>query len=434
MEGLYAGKFQPRPAGRRALQKGNDPENVLAQTGYFPGFWCKMLPPNPNQSSGKNMFKSLRPILLPAFFAAILVVSAHTEPQAIPVQTAPQSAGTQPASATPVKTETQLLVECVVGEHHECATDVSVPLGHHVKLKVRNLKSWIDQKNSPSNLVLFLNGRQLAKTYPVSVEVAYDPAHPELNELLFKLQRTPETDQTWDDLIVEQRNVRGLFLKGVSRKVRPSVGLEGGTPAESSAELEMVLLPLGWEYVCIAFLCVTLVGVLLLGRKTSLLRDYSAGPFSLARTQMAVWTWLLLNAYFFLFIMTWDPAVDIPTSILGLLGISSTTYLAAVLVDHNNTAKASSRGFWKDISGGENVELHRLQIIAWTVVLAFVFVVRIFTKLSIPDFNPTLLGLLGMSAGTYVGFKFPENKSSAEVAPAPKDAEAAKKMAAGAAG
>jgi hypothetical protein len=52
--------------------------------------------------------------------------------------------------------------------------------------------------------------------------------------------------------------------------------------------------------------------------------------------------------------------------------------------------------------------------------------------LSIPDFNPTLLGLLGMSAGTYVGFKFPENKSSAEVAPAPKDAEAAKKMAAGA--
>jgi hypothetical protein len=127
-----------------------------------------------------------------------------------------------------------------------------------------------------------------------------------------------------------------------------------------------------------------------------------------------------------------DPAVDIPTSILGLLGISSTTYLAAVLVDHNNTAKASSQGFWKDISGGDNVELHRLQIIAWTVVLAFVFVVRIFTKLSIPDFNPTLLGLLGMSAGTYVGFKFPENKSSTEPAAAPKDAEPAKKMAAGA--
>ena len=266
------------------------------------------------------MFKFLRPILLPAFFAAILVVSAHTEPQAVPAQTALQSATTQPAPATPVKTDTQLLVECVVGEHHECATDVSVPLGHHVKLKVRNLKSWIDQKSSPSNLVLFLNGRQLAKTYPVAVEVAYDPAHPELNELLFKLQRTPETDQTWDDLIVQQRNLRGLFLKGVSRKVRPSVGLEGGTPAESSAEFEMVLLPLGWEYVCIVFLCITLAGVSLLGRKTSLLRDYAGGPFSLARTQMAVWTWLLLNAYFFLFIMTGTQPWTFPRPFSGYWG------------------------------------------------------------------------------------------------------------------
>ena len=109
--------------------------------------------------------------------------------------------------------------------------------------------------------------------------------------------------------------------------------------------------------------------------------------------------------------------MDIPTSILGLLGISSTTYLAAVLVDQNNTAKAPSQGFWKDICGGNDLELHRLQIIAWTVVLAFVFVIRIFTKLSIPDFNPTLLGLLGMSAGTYVGFKFPENKSFGSGAP-----------------
>jgi len=286
--------------------------------------------------------KSLKPIFLPAFFAVILAVSAYTEPQAAPAQNAEQSVGTQPAPAAPVKADAPLLVECVVGENHQCATDVSVPLGHHIKLKVHNLKNWIDQKNSPSNLVLFLNGRQLVKTYPVAVELAYDPAHPELNEMLFKLQRTPETDQTWDDLIVQERNVRGLFLKGVSRKVRPSVGLEGGTAAESNARFELVLLPLGWEYVCIAFLCVTLAGVLVLGRKTSLLRDYSDGPFSLARTQMAVWTWLLLNAYFFLSIMTWDPAVDIPTSILGLLGISSTTYLAAVLVDQNNTAKAPS--------------------------------------------------------------------------------------------
>jgi hypothetical protein len=113
--------------------------------------------------------------------------------------------------------------------------------------------------------------------------------------------------------------------------------------------------------------------------------------------------------------MTWDPAVDIPTSMLGLLGISATTYVAAALVDRNDgtSTPPTSKGFWKDISGSSGVQLHRIQIIAWTVVLAFVFIVRIFTKLSIPDFNPTLLGLLGLSAGTYVGFKFPENQSPA---------------------
>jgi hypothetical protein len=57
--------------------------------------------------------------------------------------------------------------------------------------------------------------------------------------------------------------------------------------------------------------------------------------------------------------------------------------------------------------------------------------VRIFTKLSIPDFNPTLLGLLGLSAGTYVGFKFPENQSPAGNAAPAAPATAAKGATAG---
>ncbi len=45
--------------------------------------------------------KSLRSILLPAFFAAILVVSAHTEPQAAPAQKRPGAGGNaaRPGSA-----------------------------------------------------------------------------------------------------------------------------------------------------------------------------------------------------------------------------------------------------------------------------------------------------------------------------------------------
>jgi len=347
-----------------------------------------------------------------ALLSGVLALPAHSQSQTAPAPPGQAGAQTQPPSTQP---DVQLVVECAVNEDHECAKDTTEMLGHHLKLRVPNLKDWTDKKNSPSNLVLYLNGRQLAKTNPVSVSISYDAKHPELNELIFKLQRTAETDATWDDLIIRDKNWRGFFLKGVSRKVRPSIGLEGGIAAETHAVFELVLLPLGWVYVCFAFLCFTLVGLIILARRSSLLKDNSGGPYSLARTQMAIWSWLLVNAYFFLFVMTWDPAVDIPTSMLGLLGISATTYLAAALVDRSDGAATppTSKGFWKDISGSSGVQLHRIQIIAWTVVLAFVFIVRIFTKLSIPDFNPTLLGLLGLSAGTYVGFKFPENQTPA---------------------
>jgi hypothetical protein len=189
-----------------------------------------------------------------------------------------------------------------------------------------------------------------------------------------------------------------------------------------------VLLSTVWVYVCGAFWLGTLIGLCVLARKSSLLRDNPGGPYSLARTQMAVWSWALISAYFFLFVMSWDPAVDIPVSMLGLLGISATTYVAATLVDRSGSAtpRPVSKGFLTDISGGEGVSLHRIQIIAWTVVLVFVFTLQVFTKLSIPDFNPTLLGLLGLSAGTYVGFKFPENQTPAATpaTPAAKTATA----------
>jgi hypothetical protein len=359
-----------------------------------------------------------RKYALIALVAGTLSLATHLQSQTPQATPSPAGAQPQPPSA---QADVQLVVDCVVGDKHECVTDSEESLGHHIKLRVSNLKSWIDKKNSPENLVLHLNGRQLDKTNPVSVSVSYDPAHPELNELIFKLQRTPETDATWDDLIVRDKNWRGFFLKGVSRKVRPSIGMEGGIAAESHAVFELVLLPLGWVYICFAFMCFTLAGLIILARRSSLLRDNPGGPFSLARTQMAIWSWLLVNAYFFLFVMTWDPAVDIPTSMLGLLGISATTYVAAALVDRSDgtSTPPTSKGFWKDISGSSGVQLHRIQIIAWTVVLGFVFIVRIFTKLSIPDFNPTLLGLLGLSAGTYVGFKFPENQTPASTPAAP---------------
>ncbi|HXM34101.1 MAG TPA: hypothetical protein VN920_02860 [Pyrinomonadaceae bacterium] len=71
----------------------------------------------------------------------------------------------------------------------------------------------------------------------------------------------------------------------------------------------------------------------------------------------------------------------------------------------------ASVGFLRDIlSDSSGYSFHRFQIFAWTIVLGIIFVSAVYNNLNMPEFSPTLLGLMGLSSGTYIGFKFPEKK------------------------
>jgi hypothetical protein len=68
-----------------------------------------------------------------------------------------------------------------------------------------------------------------------------------------------------------------------------------------------------------------------------------------------------------------------------------------------------SKGFLRDIlSDRSGYSFHRFQIFAWTIILGIMFVSSVYNSLSMPEFSATLLGLMGISSGTYIGFKFPE--------------------------
>ena len=70
-----------------------------------------------------------------------------------------------------------------------------------------------------------------------------------------------------------------------------------------------------------------------------------------------------------------------------------------------------SRGFLQDILADANgYSFHRFQIFAWTIVLGIIFMSSVYNNLTMPEFSATLLGLMGLSSGTYIGFKFPEQK------------------------
>lgn len=93
----------------------------------------------------------------------------------------------------------------------------------------------------------------------------------------------------------------------------------------------------------------------------------------------------------------------------------SRTRLAGVTQQAQTLAPSDSagvsKGLLRDIlSDGSGYSFHRFQIFAWTLVLGIMFVSSVYNNLTMPDFSATLLGLMGISSGTYIGFKFPEQK------------------------
>jgi hypothetical protein len=68
---------------------------------------------------------------------------------------------------------------------------------------------------------------------------------------------------------------------------------------------------------------------------------------------------------------------------------------------------------WKawvsDILGEHgSITFHRFQMMVWTIVLGIIFVREVYSTMAMPEFNATLLGLMGISAGTFIGFKIPD--------------------------
>lgn len=77
--------------------------------------------------------------------------------------------------------------------------------------------------------------------------------------------------------------------------------------------------------------------------------------------------------------------------------------------------KPVSEGWWSDLVTDVNgPSFHRFQMIAWTVILGVLFLAKVYKSLSMPVFSGTMLALMGISAGTYLGFKIPEKQNAPE--------------------
>ncbi len=189
-------------------------------------------------------------------------------------------------------------------------------------------------------------------------------------------------------------------------------------------------------------------------------------PYSLAKFQMAVWFLLIALSFGFIYAITWDHNT-ITDQALILMGVATLTALGGKVIDTNKAAadqqsqsdatalaskiasleaklaasppglpddvqalaalkaelarltseveqrgsgyKRRSRAFLLDILSDENgISLHRFQMFVWTMILGLLFLIGVYNDLAMPAFSPTLLTLMGLSSGTYLGFKIPE--------------------------
>ncbi len=177
--------------------------------------------------------------------------------------------------------------------------------------------------------------------------------------------------------------------------------------------------------------------------------------YSLARTQMAIWFFLIICCWAFLWLLT-GASNTLTNTVLILMGIGAGTALGAEVQDagkpttiqnitqqiqniqtkvlqqtalplenqqlavlksqlarQSKSQGPATSGFFDDIlTDSDGISFHRFQMFIWTLALSVVFVVEVCQHLSMPDFDATLLGLMGISSGTYLGFMMKEPHSS----------------------
>jgi hypothetical protein len=352
----------------------------------------------------------------------------------------------------------------IVEKNNVTPTTPEASLHQDVTVVFRDLKSCLELRNSNdlTKYRLMLDGRTLTALKPI-------PNRQE-SYLKFALQFDPHDEKQrkdWEDIVRADRRSENVTITVVDTTtndvsfstqflkfdVYPAytrwvvVGL---------VVLFVSLVLLGWKS-----------GMLRDNPSGTKYRRAVELPLSLGRVQMAWWFFLVVAAYLYIWMITGISYT--PTgSVLALLGISSATAIAGAIVDRGKFANAEDKrtdlniqqavltqrideinatnppagsdlakdvavkterlievnarlagttpltagrhhGLWVDLlCDGDGVSFHRFQIVVWSVVLGIVFSQAVFCQLAMPDFDPALLGLMGLSSGTYVSFKFPE--------------------------
>jgi hypothetical protein len=393
-------------------------------------------------------------------------------------------------------------------------------IGDVVSLEVVNLSNWLEKLKADKvitsgetgnalvveqlpNLSLFIDEHLMRSLHPTEYtkdDPLWYPNEPEQKkaapgrswlEFILKRDATDKVSRAdWDPVLrthgIAPKMQLAVGIYNANRNVAHVMALpEGAAKTEPRLKFELRLIAWeGWTVFGLILLLVATIVFLYMSIFSGMVRDTTCPvredglpPFSLGRCQMAFWFFLVISAFYFIWIITGRGDTDtINSTVLILIGISAGTALGSAIVGNSEAAakadptapaggavssqpavvvypvriKAAQAALaqakaagddarikaqtievatlkrdlkrWRalhrwqllldllseqDTSKGENrvITFHRFQIVVWTLILGIIFVSEVLTKLAMPVFDATLLSLMGISSGTYLGFK-----------------------------
>jgi hypothetical protein len=340
-----------------------------------------------------------------AAIAAIIIVTSHAATLGVVA-----AAETQPAPSCDAMVTGPDAPTVGKATRDDGATNVS--LGQIVTITGVHLDRLFDKACANRDVVLFLNDWPLTDVKP---RPPVDPAGGKLNFKLINKHYDDSSKDPWLPILGSP--------SFTPVPVKVSLGFANGfamraTQGELPA-LELTVLPPWWVLLWGAIFIAMVAIFWYMVRHTTVLRDPgpngAQGTYSLSRSQGALWFFVILAAYLFIGIVTGDFSNSINSTAVILLGIGAGTVLGSAAIDAQKkadgtaAAPAASAGYLNDIlSDANGISFHRFQMASWTAVLSVIFIMEVYRTLAMPTFNTTLMGLLGLSAGTYLGLKIPE--------------------------
>jgi hypothetical protein len=322
--------------------------------------------------------------------------------------------------------------------------------GTIIKVTVSNPKGLLSQRPSDnSQLMLYAEGfplKGMTTSYysEMSSQDINNRLWPDTLDIPFIFKKDSTNRDAWNSLF------RMAHWDQNKIKFKLSIGWSGMFPVtyaqsiKPNAKLTLVFYEPRVFYILVILYVCFIILFILVCHKTGLIRDpdtigHHPGPYSLAQTQLAFWTVIVIGGFGYLILLT-GLSDSLNNSILMLLGISGGTTGLASFIDYYkkkpayNAAVATGtpaqfislkkhRSFLEDIlSDGVNLSVQRTQVVLWNLVLGIYFIWYVISNKSMPVFDNTLLILAGVSSVLYLSSKGPENPPASHTGnPGPTD-------------